>query len=144
MKPATAWALFTAVLIGVALWLTFAGRHSEPPADIAALELVRGDINETGSCFSLGAVLAANQLDGTASDVDVLWTTRVRDEWTLRVDRKRSWRAYTFVRQEGRLLPVRVAFSDDLPQLGLEAAVDELLHATSDGSVPRVARCGGD
>jgi hypothetical protein len=134
--------LFVLVIVGVAAWFVFGQRHSAPPADIAALELVRGDFYETPSCFSLGAVLTANRLDGSASDASVVWTTRVRDEWTMRVDRGKSWSAYTFIRQEQFLLPVRPAFSDDLPQLGLEKAIDELLAATANGSVPRVARCG--
>jgi hypothetical protein len=144
LRPSHGWALFALVLIGVALWFVFAQRQSQPPAELAALELVRGDLNDTGSCFSLGSVLVANRLDGSASDAGVVWTTRVRDEWTLRVQRGESWRAYTFVKEPGRVRPVRVAFSDDLPQVGVEKAVDELLVATENGSVPRVKRCGGD
>jgi hypothetical protein len=144
MRASHGWALFALVLIGIALWMVFGERHSAPPPGLAALELVRGDMNETGSCFTLGSVLKANRLDESASDASVVWTSRVRDEWTMRVKRGKSWSAYTFVRGEGRMLPVRVAFSDDLPQLNTEKAVDELLKATANGSVPRVARCGGD
>ena len=144
MKPSSGWALFAFVLIGTALWFVFGQRHSSPPAEIAALELVRGDINETPSCFSLGSVLTANRLDGSAADASVLWTTRVRDEWTMRVERGKSWSAYTFMREGEFMLPVRLAFSDDLPQEpGMEMAIDDLLKATANGSVPRVARCGG-
>jgi len=131
------------VLASAAVWFVFGQRHTRPPAEIAALELVRGDINETPSCFSLGSVLTANRLDGSATDTGVVWTTRVRDEWTMRVQRGKSWSTYTFMREGERILPVRLAFSDDLPQLGMEKAVDELLIATANGSVPRVARCGG-
>jgi hypothetical protein len=144
LRPSALWALFALFLIGIVVWFVLGQRLSTPPADIAALELARGDIEETGSCFSLGSVLTANRLDGTASDVDVSWSTRVRDEWTLRVEKGKSWSAYTFIRQEGRMLPVRLAFSDDLPQLGMAEAMEELLAATANGSVPRVKRCGGD
>jgi hypothetical protein len=131
-------------LIGVAVWFVFAQRHAKPPPELAALELNRGDMNETGSCFSLGSVLTANRLDGTAADTDVVWNMRVRDEWTMRVQQGKSWRAYTFMKEPERALPVRVAFSDDLPQVGVEKAIEELLAATANGSVPRVRRCGGD
>jgi hypothetical protein len=87
VKPSSGWALFVLVVAGTAVWFAFGQRHSGPPAEIAALELVRGDINETGSCFSLGSVLRANRLDGSATDVSVVWTTGVRDEWTMRVER---------------------------------------------------------
>lgn len=144
MKPSTGWALFALALAGTAVWFLFGQRHSSPPPEIAALELARGDIPYTPSCFTLGSVLTANRLDGSASDASVLWTTRVRDEWTMRVERGKSWSAYTFMRQGDLLLPVRLAFSDDLPQApGMENAVDELLKATANGSVPKVARCGG-
>jgi hypothetical protein len=136
--------VFALALSGAAVWFVFGQRHASPPPEIAALELTRGDINRTGSCFSLGSVLTANRLDGSASDAGVLWTTRVRGEWTMRVDRGKSWSAYTFVREDGRMVPVRLSFSDDLPDLGMEPAIDELLKATANGSVPRVARCGGD
>ena len=141
MKPL--WMVFVLALVGTGIWFVFARQQSAPPAELAALELVRGDFNETPSCFSLGAVVAANHLDGSSDDVDAGWTTRVRDEWTLRVDRDQSWRAYTFVKQENFVLPVRVAFSDDLPQLGVEKAIDELLAATANGAATRVSRCGG-
>ncbi len=144
MSPARAWALFALVSIGLAAWLVFSLRRAQPPADVAALELVRGDMNETGSCFSLGSVLTANRLDGTASDAGVVWTERVRNEWTMHVKRGKSWSAYSFERQAARVLPVRVAFSNDLPQVGVEKAVDELVQATAGGVVPRVKRCGGD
>jgi hypothetical protein len=137
------WVIFVLALSGAGVWYFFGQRHSSPPPEIAALELVRGDTSETPSCFSLGSVLKANRLDGSDSDASVGWTTRVRDEWTMRVDRGKSWSAYTFIKQEQFMLPVRRAFSDDLPQLGLEKAIDELLAATANGSVPRVARCGG-
>ena len=141
----SAWVLFALILLGIAVWFVFGQRHSGPPAGIAALELVRGDINETPSCFSLGSVLTANRLDGSATDASVVWTTRVRDEWTMRVERGKSWSAYTFMRKGDFMMPVRLAFSDDLPQEpGMEKAVDDLLAATANGSVPRVARCGGD
>jgi hypothetical protein len=135
------WVISVLVFAGVVAWFVFGQRHSAPPAELAALELVRGDISETPSCFSLGSVIKANHLDGTG-DGSVLWTTRVRDEWTLRVDRGQSWSAYTFMKQGEFMLPVRLAFSDDLPQLGMEKAIDALLTATANGSVPRVARCG--
>jgi hypothetical protein len=137
------WMIFVVALAGAAVWFVF-GQRSEPPPEVSALEVLRGDFYETPSCFSLGSVLTANRLDGSASDAGVGWSTRVRDEWTLRVDRGKSWSAYTFVKQGGMMLPVRVAFSDDLPQLGVEQAVDALLKATANGSVPRVARCGGN
>ena len=142
MKPSFGWALFALIFSAIAVWFVFGQRHSAPPAEIAALELLRGDFNDTPSCFSLGSVLKANGLDGSG-DADVVWTTRVRDEWTMRVERGKSWSAYTFMREGDFLLPVRRAFSDDLPQLGSEAAIDELLKATANGSVPRMARCGG-
>jgi hypothetical protein len=137
------WMIFVIALAGAAVWFVF-GQRSEPPPEVTALELVRGDFYETPSCFSLGSVLTANRLDGSASDSSVGWSTRVRDEWTLRVDRGKSWSAYTVVKQGGMMLPVRVAFSDDLPQLRVEQAVDALLKATANGSVPRMARCGGN
>lgn len=145
MKPSTGWKLFVFVLGAVALWFVFGQRHSSPPAEIAALEMLRGDINRTPSCFSLDAVTKANGFDGRSGDADVLWTMRVRDEWTMRVKRGKSWSAYTFMRQGDFMEPVRLAFSDDLPQeTGMEKAIDDLLKATANGKAPRIARCGGD
>jgi hypothetical protein len=58
------------------------------------------------------------------------------------VERGKSWSAYTFLREGDLMQPVRLAFSDDLPQEpGMEQAIDDLLKATANGSVPRVARC---
>jgi hypothetical protein len=58
------------------------------------------------------------------------------------VKRGKSWSDYTFIRQGDFMEPVRLAFSDDLPQdTGIEKAIDDLLKATTNGSVPRVARC---
>ena len=129
-------------MAGVALWFVFGQRHSSPPPEITALEITRGDIPRTPSCFSLGSMLTANRLDGSASDTSVVWTTRVRDEWTMRVERGKSWSAYTFMREGDLMEPVRLAFSDDLPQeTGMEQAIDDLLKPTASGSVPRVARC---
>jgi hypothetical protein len=143
MRSSAGWLLFVLVMTGIALWFVFSQRYSSPPPEITALELTRGDIPLTPSCYSLGSVLAANHLDGSASDTSVVWTTRVRDEWTMRVERGKSWSAYTFLREGDLMQPVRLAFSDDLPQeVRMEPAIDNLLKATANGSVPRVARCG--
>jgi hypothetical protein len=138
----TSWVILVLVFGGVAAWFVFGQRHSGPPAEIAALEMMRGDISETPSCFSLGSVLTANRLDGSGSDVGVVWTNRVKDEWAMRVARGTSWSSYRFIRQGEFIVPVMSSSSDDLPQVGLEKAIDELLVATANGSVPRVARCG--
>ena len=144
MSAKHGWSLFVAVMVGIAAWMVFFERHSALPPELAALELARGDISETGSCFSLGSVVKANRLEDGASDASVYWNERVHDEWTLHVKRGSSRSAYTFLKEDGRMVPVRVVFMDDLPQLNTEQAVDELLKATANGSVPRVARCGGD
>jgi hypothetical protein len=142
MKPL--WFIFVLALSGTAIWFFFGQRQSKPPADIAALEMTRGNIERTPSCYSLDAVLTANRLDGTASDASAYWTTRVRDEWTMTVKRGKSWSRYTFVKEGDVMTPVGLSFSDDLPQdTGMEKAIDELLAATANGSVPRMARCRG-
>jgi hypothetical protein len=140
----TSWVILVLVLAGAAAWFVFGQRHSGPPPEIAALEMMRGDISETPSCFTLASVLKANRLDGSASDVGVVWTNRVRDEWAMRVARGKSWSSYRFIKQGNFLVPVLSSSSDDLPQLGLEKAIDELLVATANGSVPKVARCSGN
>ena len=139
----TLWVIIVAAFAGAVVWFFF-GWQSKPPAEIAALELARGDISRTPSCYSLDSMLTANRLDGSASDASAVWTTRVRDEWTMTVKRGKSWSAYTFMREGDVMEPVRLAFSDDLPQdTGMEKAIDDLLAATANGSVPRMARCGG-
>jgi hypothetical protein len=65
MRPSAGWALLVLVMTGIAIGFVFRQRHSSPPLEVAALELARGDIPRTPSCFSLGAVLTANRLDGT-------------------------------------------------------------------------------
>ena len=142
MTPFSVRAFFALIFIGAVAWFVFSQRHSSPPPEIAALELLRGDFYDTPSCYSLASVIQANRLDGTDSEASVLWTTRVRDEWTMRVDRGKSWSAYTFMKRDQFMLPVRLAFSDDLPQApGMEKAIDDLLKAAAHGSVPKVARC---
>jgi len=137
------WLIFVLAFFGTAIWFFFGQRQSKPPAEIAALEMARGNIERTPSCYSLDAVLTANRLDGTASDASAFWTTRVRDEWTMTVKRGKSWSAYTFIKEGDVMTPVRLAFSDDLPQdTRMEEAIDDLLAATRNGSVPRMARCG--
>jgi hypothetical protein len=121
----------------------FGQRQSKPPAEIAALEVARGDIARTPSCYSLDSVLTANRLDGSASDASVFWTTRVRDEWTMTVKRGKSWSRYTFVKEGDVMTPVGLSFSDDLPQdTRMEKAIGDLLAATN-GSVLPMARCRG-
>ena len=135
------WTIFVLAMVGTGVWFVF-GQRSKAPPEVTALEVARGDISRTPSCFSLDSVLAANRLDGSSSDASVGWTTRVRDEWTMTVRRGKSWSAYTFIQEGGILTPVRLAFSDDLPQdTGMEQAMDELLAATANGRVPRMARC---
>jgi len=142
MKPL--WVIYVLAFFGTAIWFFFGQRQSKPPAEIAALEIARGNIARTPSCYSLDSVLTANRLDGTASDASVFWTTRVRDEWTMTVKRGKSWTRYTFVREGDVMTPVGLSFSDDLPQdTGMEKAIGDLLAATANGSVPRMARCGG-
>ena len=142
MKPL--WLIYVLVFFGTVIWFFFGQRQSKPPAEIAALEMARGNIERTLSCYSLDAVLTANRLDGTDSDVSAFWTTRVRDEWTMTVKRGKSWSAYTFIKEGEVMTPVRLAFSDDLPQdTGMEKAIGDLLEATANGSVPRMPRCGG-
>jgi hypothetical protein len=142
MKPL--WLIYVLAFCGAAIWFFFGQRQSKPPADIAALEMARGNIARTPSCYSLDAVLTANRLDGSASDASVFWTTRVRDEWTMTVKRGKSWSRYTFVKEGDVMTPVGLSFSDDLPQdTGMEKGIGELLAATANGSVPRMARCAG-
>jgi hypothetical protein len=105
--------------VGAWLFLT-AGRLSYPPPEVAALELARGDIASSPSCLTVDQVLKANGL------TDNNWTTRVKDEWTLRLEPGgSSWRTYRFVVEGRMLVPMQVVSSDDLPQIETEAAIDE-------------------
>lgn len=140
----TLWVIFVVAFFGTTIWFFFGQRQSKPPAQIAALEVARGNIERTPSCYTLDSLLTANHLDGTATDASVFWTTRVRDEWTMTVKRGKSWSAYTFVKEGDVMTPVRLAFSDDLPQdTRMEKAMDDLFAATANGSVPRLPRCRG-
>jgi hypothetical protein len=137
----------TPALVALLLSMASSARSDtpvQPPGSIARLELLRGDINETGSCYSLDSVLRAAQLNPRTEDARVAWTRHSADEWTMRAMVKGQWREYTFRREGDRLLPVHSDLPDHDPGVNLERAVDELLASTHDGSVPRVPRCGGD
>jgi hypothetical protein len=117
---------------------------AQPPPHIAELEVMRGDINETGSCYSLASVVEAARIGADAGETRISWIRRGEYEWTLRAMVKGQWREYTFRREGSRLLPVHSDLPDHEPGVNLEKAVDELLASTHDGSVSRVPRCGGD
>jgi hypothetical protein len=140
MRPSIGWLIFVAVLVGLAYVMVFSGRDGPPP-DLLPLEVTTADFNESSSCYPLSSLLAANRLDGSDSNIDTGWTQRVKDEWTLRVERGRSWSAYSFQREADRLLPVRVAFSDDLPQLNTREAIAALIVPAVSQDKPRMANC---
>lgn len=123
MKPSTGWIVFVITLCGLGYWFATSGRLHYPPPDIAALELARGDIERSRSCLTVDQVLKAN---GFTNNV---WTSRVRNEWTMRVEPGgHSWRTYTFTVENGRLEPMMVVSSDDLPQIDLKPAIDEWIE----------------
>jgi hypothetical protein len=141
MKPSSAWALFALILIAVAGWMVFSQRHSAAPPDYTALEMTTADIATTGSCHSLASVLHANRLEAGASDVKILWTMRVRDEWHLRMERGRRWREFWFAREGDFIVPIQYVVSDDHDRTKLEDAVGNLLAAPALKDQPKVARC---
>jgi hypothetical protein len=141
MKPSIGWLIFVGALVGLAYVMVFSGRSSAPP-DLLGLEVTTADFNESGTCYPLSSLLSANGLDGSDSKADTSWNQRVKDEWTLRVERGRSWSTYSFQREGDRLLPVRTAFSDDLPQLGPREAIAVLLVPAISQDKPRMAHCG--
>jgi plasmid maintenance system killer protein len=141
MKPSSAWALFALILIAVACWMVFSQRHSEAPPDYTALELAQADAAATGSCHSLASVLHANRLEAGASDLKILWTMRVRDEWHLRMERGRRWREFWFTREGDRIVPIQYVVSEAHDRTTLKDAVGNLLAAPALKDQPRVARC---
>jgi hypothetical protein len=141
MKPSHGWALFALVLIGVACRMVFSQRHAEAPPGYVALELTKADIPNTPSCYSLQAVLEANDLIAGKSDEKVLWTMRVRDEWHLRVKRGRAWREFWFMAEGGMVVPFQYVTSDDTDKTTAHEAVDALLTKADSTGAPKVARC---
>jgi hypothetical protein len=126
MKPATAWILLVIAMCGVAYWFVTRGRLHYPPPEVAALELARGDIARSSSCLSVDAVLRANGFTDATKNPTIVWTSRVRDEWTMRFEfGGSSWRAYTFQVEGNQLVPVNVVSSDDLPKIDLQPSIDE-------------------
>ena len=140
MTPATLWKLFVGILVATAAYLVFFPRTTEAPPEIAALEMAKADFENTGSCYTLHDVLAANQLTGDGPH-KVHWTTRVRDEWTLRVDGDKTWRTYRFDRENGRMIPRQVVSSDNLPQVETQAAIDEWVAEAVKQNKPKVQHC---
>jgi hypothetical protein len=139
MKPVHGWALFALVSIGVVCWMVFSARHSAAPPEYVALELARADAATTGSCYSLATVLRANGVDVASSHQKILWTMRVPGEWHLRMQRRRAWREFWFVREGDFVVPFQYTTSDDNDRTRLRGAVDTLLAAAT--NLPRVARC---
>ena len=129
MKPATSWILLVITLCAFAYWFAVAGRVHYPPPEVAALELARGDIASSSSCLTVEDVLRANNLNNGPTSPTTIWTSRVKNEWTLRVEhgKSTSWRAYTFTVEGGRLVPMTVVASDDLPDISTEQAIDDLI-----------------
>ena len=129
MKPSTAWILLAVAMCGGAYWFATRGRMHYPPPEVAQLELARGDAGSSNSCLSVDAVLHANNLDNGPSSPTTIWTSRVKDEWTMRLElgKATSWRAYTFTVEGGRLVPMTVVASDDLPDISTEQAIDDLI-----------------
>ena len=140
MRLTSGIAVVTALSSLVAIYLVLASRHSDPPAEYSALELTRADAAATPSCYSLQSVLVANNLTGSARRS---WSTRVKDEWTLRIDNGRDWRAYRFTRDGDLVVPSQVVSSDDLPQIGTQEAIDAWLKTAVDKQAAKVKRCGG-
>ena len=129
MKPSAAWILLVVAMCGGAYWFATRGRLHYPPPEVAQLELARGDAGSSNSCLSVDAVLHANNLDNGPSGPTTIWTSRVKDEWTMRVEigKSTTWRAYTFTVEGGRLVPMTVVASDDLPDISTEQAIDDLI-----------------
>jgi len=120
MKASTAWSIFVAAAVGLAYWFAVSGRVHYPPPEVAALELARGDIASSPSCLTVDQVLKANGLTNN------IWTSRVKDEWTLRLEPGgHSWRTYTFTVEGTQFVPRMVVSSDDLPQIDMQPAIDE-------------------
>jgi len=141
MKPSSAWALFALILIAVACWMVFSQRHSEAPPNYTALEMATADVATTGSCYSLASVLHANRLEAGASDLKILWTMRVRDEWHLRMERGRRWREFWFTREGDFVVPIQYVVSENHDRTKLKDAVGNLLAAPALKDQPKVARC---
>ena len=140
MRLTSGVAVLTALSSLVAIYLVLGSRHSDPPAEYAALELTRGDAATTPSCYSLQSVLAANNLTGSARRT---WSMRVKDEWTMRIDNGRDWRSYRFTREGDLVVPSQVVSSDELPQIGTQEAIDAWLKTAADKHAAKVKRCGG-
>jgi hypothetical protein len=126
VKPSTAWILLVIAMCAGAYWFATSGQLHYPPPEVAKLELARGDIASSSSCLSVDDVLHANNLANGPTSPKATWTSRVKDEWTLRLDLgKHSWRTYRFIVEGGRLVPMQVVSSDDLPDISTEQAIDE-------------------
>jgi len=139
MRLTSGIALLTVLSGGVAIYFVLSARHTDPPPEFAALELAQGGASTTPSCYSLQSVLVANNLTGGAQRS---WTTRVKDEWTLRVDNGRDWRTYRFARSDDLVVPMQVVSSDKLPQIGTQEAIDAWLAQAAAKHVAKVKRCG--
>jgi hypothetical protein len=122
----------------VGIYMIFSNRHSDPAVEFSALELAAGDAANTPTCYSLATALVANNLTGDARRT---WTSRVFNEWTLRIDNGRQWRTYTFMREGDLVVPLQVVSSEDLPQIGDQEAVAAWVRTAKDKNAPRMARC---
>jgi hypothetical protein len=131
--------LLLALAAAIAIYyFVFARRLSNPPPAFAALEITTAGATTTPTCYSLNSLLAANGLSGDAPRV---WTERVKDEWTLRVGRRNTWRTYTFRRENDLVVPMMVVSSDDLPQISMERVMDQWLKLAKEKNAMRVSRC---
>jgi hypothetical protein len=138
-RSPVAGALLGALAAAIAIYyFVFAQRLSNPPPAFAALEITTAGATTTPTCYSLNSLLVAN---GLAGDAPRVWTERVKDEWTLRVGRKSTWRTYRFVRENDMVLPMQVVSSDDLPQISMEHVMDQWVKLAKEKNAPRVGRC---
>ena len=117
-----------------------------PPRDFTAREFT--GVDESGSCYSLSTILAANRVMGTSTST---WHSPREGTWTLKLESvvqgyggpEHLYRTLTFEQSDDRVRLVAVDASKNQPNT-LQANIDELLDApTSLGSTP-VDRCGKD
>jgi hypothetical protein len=141
MKPVHLWAVFALALIGFGLYMVFSQRLPEPPPAVGALELANGDIERTGSCYTLHDVLVANHFDAQSGHSNVAWNSRVKDEWAMHIENGKLWRTFRFQVEDGRVVPLQVVSSDKLPQIELKPAIDQLLARAAEAHTPKVPRC---
>jgi hypothetical protein len=147
-----------ALVAAFAIAWTIRGRDGaddpRPPDSFLDTEVALGDVDSTGSCYSLRVVLTQGQF--WLPNATSLWRELNPGEWSFRVEWLDSdapgaasqWREFDFVERAGLIEPLEVrrpeaddAADNPVPAPALEAEFAEWVGAARERAAGKVDRC---